>query len=118
MASGSPRGDITKLFVLALCIWLASQAVRYAVQVGSVRTTLTAQMGLYQQRGEAAYRAAVIAELRTLGVRIDEAQLATVEDRPHDEFRAELHYEWPLRVLVFTFPRPNVARARVAILDG
>ena len=110
--------DLTRYLLLALGVWSATQAVTYWVQLDSVDKTLDAQLMVYHQQGESAYRSAVRANLVTMGLTIDDDDLVTRESRPEDEFQAELHYRWPLHVLVFTFDRPNVARARTILLDG
>ncbi len=110
--------DVVAMAALAIAVWVTVQLVQYAAQVDSVDKTLTAQLMVYHQVGANAYRSAVAAELGKLGVGVADDQLVITEDRQRDEFRAEFTYEWPLRVLVFTFPRTNVARTRTTILDG
>lgn len=112
------RQQLTRYALLALGVWATTQAVEYWVQIDSVDKTLAAQLMVYHQQGEGAYRQAVVANLVTMGLRIGEDDFVTLEDRPRDEFRAELRYRWPLHVLAFRLDRPNVARARTIILDG
>ena len=110
--------DARKLVVLALAVAVTVQVVIYWAHVESVRKTVSLQLMVYQQGGADSYRSAVLNELEDMGMEIEPGALATVEDRDRDEFRVELRYEWPLRVLFFTFNRPHLVRARTIILDS
>jgi hypothetical protein len=109
---------LKKYVLLALGVWAATQAVEYWVLIDSVDRTVGSQLMVYHKHGEGAYRQAVTANLAKMGLRVREGDFITREDRVREEFQAEIHYEWPLRLLVFTFDRPNVARARTIMADG
>ena len=109
--------DTLKFCFLVIAVWCAVQAVQYGSLISSVDKTLALQLSVYHDQGPWTYRASVLREIGRLGLRVDDHDLAIVEDRDHDEMRVELRYDLPLNVAVFTFPRRHVARTRTTILD-
>ena len=102
--------DLLRLLLLVLAVTCGVQYLRYRVQLDSVRKTVASLVPEWHQRGEDAYRHALLDQLGEMGLEVEASDLVTHQDVLEDEITVELRYDWPFEVLLWELPREHELR--------
>ena len=100
--------DLLHLLLLVLAVVIGVQFVRFHVQIDSVEKTVASLIPDWHSQGEDSFRERLIHELALLGVDVSQDDLLTEGRVLEDKILVELHYDWPLDVLVWELPREHV----------
>ena len=99
--------DLLALLLLVLAVVSGVQYGRFHLQVDGVEKTVRSLIPEFHQRGVDVYRERLVDQLAVMGLTLTQEDLDLVEDPLHDEFRVVVRYSWPLKVLVWEFPRTH-----------